>query len=442
MKFHLFIDNFRGFSRTFVPISEVSFLVGENSTGKTSVLGLLKLFMNPHSLLMAQDFGDEGVDFGNFPDMVSAHSKNQRRFDIGIIYESSKKKGDLPIFGYILTYAENKGLPKLAKCTFFLKTDQISLNYVGRKVWVKATKHPTLPTFEYIKEIFLSELGSEIGKDSSYEKLITPSGLHGDVPPFFALSFARNQLKRDTEKERVKEKEDFLFYPEIFASIPQLCWVAPIRTKPKRTYDVLTHEFSPEGEHTPYLLRGILRSKSQSTRFRTAICKAGKATGLFQDVKIRNFGSGATAPFEVDIVLDGKGLNVNTVGYGVSQSLPVLVELIARRKGSWFAIQQPEVHLHPRAQAAFGDVLFEMASKEEKCFVIETHSDFLMDRFRLNYKTSHIRNPESQILFFERKDEHNLVTPLLIGESGELPEDQPETYRDFFIHEQMNMLGI
>jgi predicted ATPase len=159
-------------------------------------------------------------------------------------------------------------------------------------------------------------------------------------------------------------------------------------------------------------------------------------------VKIRNFGTGATAPFEVDIVLDGKGLNINTVGYGVSQSLPVLVELLARRKGSWFAIQQPEVHLHPRAQAAFGDVLFEMAAQEQKCFLIETHSDFMMDRFRMQYRSQHSRKPESQILFFERKDKHNSVTPLRISDSGELPEDQPEDYRSFFIREQMNLLGI
>src|SRR4051812_3768119 len=46
MKFHLFIDNFRGFSDAHIPLTEVNFLVGENSTGKTSVLGLLNLFLN------------------------------------------------------------------------------------------------------------------------------------------------------------------------------------------------------------------------------------------------------------------------------------------------------------------------------------------------------------------------------------------------------------
>ena len=40
---YIYVDNYRGFSKTLVPIGEVNFLVGENSTGKTSILGLIKL---------------------------------------------------------------------------------------------------------------------------------------------------------------------------------------------------------------------------------------------------------------------------------------------------------------------------------------------------------------------------------------------------------------
>jgi len=190
-----------------------------------------------------------------------------------------------------------------------------------------------------------------------------------------------------------------------------LTWVAPIRTKPRRTYDELALAFSPEGEHTPYL-------------------------------QIKSLGRGATARFELDIVIDDKALNVLNVGYGVSQSLPVMVEILARGSGAWFAIQQPEIHLHPRAQAALGDVFFEMAALERKHFLIETHSDFTIDRFRMNYKNGRADKPDSQILFFERREKKNIVTSLPIGKLGELPAEQPSTYREFFVREQMNLLGI
>jgi predicted ATPase len=184
------------------------------------------------------------------------------------------------------------------------------------------------------------------------------------------------------------------------------------------------------------------RSKTSALRFRDRIYKIGKASGLFQDVKIRNFGRGATAPFELDVVLDEKAFNVTNVGYGVSQALPVIVELLARTPGAWFAVQQPEVHLHPRAQAALGDLFFQLAVEEHKTFLIETHSDFTIDRFRLNYGQKKQIKPSSQILFFERKNGKNTVVSLPITDSGDLSGDQPKSYREFFIREQMNLLGI
>jgi predicted ATPase len=132
------------------------------------------------------------------------------------------------------------------------------------------------------------------------------------------------------------------------------------------------------------------------------------------------------------------------MGYGVSQSLPIFVELLDRRKGSWFAIQQPEVHLHPRAQACLGDVFYEMSALDDKKFIVETHSDFAIDRFRMNYKDRKYRkkSPKSQILFFERRDGQNTIIAMEIDDNGELPQDQPESYRNFFIREQLRLLEI
>jgi hypothetical protein len=50
--------------------------------------------------------------------------------------------------------------------------------------------------------------------------------------------------------------------------------------------------------------------------------------------------------------------------------------------------------------------------------------------------------PDSQILYFERRDKQNVVTPLAIDSNGNLPTDQPESYRSFFIREQMQLLGV
>jgi predicted ATPase len=116
--------------------------------------------------------------------------------------------------------------------------------------------------------------------------------------------------------------------------------------------------------------------------------------------------------------------------------------MLVRNKGAWFAIQQPEVHLHPRAQAALGDLLFQMSELEQKHFVIETHSDFMVDRFRLNMQRTKQHKVKAQILFFERSGDGNKLTIIPIQSDGEYSPEQPKSFRDFFVKEQLSILGI
>ncbi len=70
-------------------------------------------------------------------------------------------------------------------------------------------------------------------------------------------------------------------------------------------------------------------------------------------------------------------VNVADVGLGVSQALPVLVALHAANQGQLVYLEQPEIHLHPRAQSAMAEVLAN-AVLEGKRVVVETHSSLLL----------------------------------------------------------------
>jgi len=436
MNYYLFVDNFRGFSGTCIPISDVNFLVGENSTGKSSILRLIKWLSGP-GFLMRQDFDGDEVGFRHFSDMVSAHSEDQSYFHVGFASESTNKKTGKIATGCLFTFREKQGQPQLYKCTFCRGEENLTLKF-GNAVYYKSSQcEPATTALEIVAALRSQWVSEHTCKDNGYEKLDLPRGFSGRIPIAIALSLAS-----DISRNKKKKGEYPRFPLDLSFVLPELTWFGPIRTEPKRTYDELALDFSSEGRHTPYLIRRMLNSKSQAIRLKDFIEKVGKASGLFQDVKTQSFGRGANPRFELDIVLDGKALNILNVGYGVSQSLPIIVELLARDKGTWFAIQEPEIHLHPRAQAALGDVLFEMAVTDHKRFLVETHSDYTMDRFRMNYKSGRPGKLESQILFFERRDKHNIVTPLSIGNSGELPTDQPDSYRQFFIREQMDILGI
>jgi hypothetical protein len=70
-------------------------------------------------------------------------------------------------------------------------------------------------------------------------------------------------------------------------------------------------------------------------------------------------------------------VNIADVGFGVSQTLPVLVALLAAARDQMVFVEQPELHLHPRAQVALADILIQAADQGVR-LVIETHSSLLI----------------------------------------------------------------
>lgn len=66
-------------------------------------------------------------------------------------------------------------------------------------------------------------------------------------------------------------------------------------------------------------------------------------------------------------------VSIADVGFGVSQVLPVLVALLVARPGQLVYIEQPEIHLHPKAQRALARI-FTDAIQRNSQVVVETHS--------------------------------------------------------------------
>ena len=70
-------------------------------------------------------------------------------------------------------------------------------------------------------------------------------------------------------------------------------------------------------------------------------------------------------------------VSIADVGFGVSQILPVLVALIEAKPGQMVYIEQPEIHLHPRARYQMAQILVEAASRGIKV-IAETHCKVLL----------------------------------------------------------------
>lgn len=411
----------------------MNFFVGENSTGKTSVLSLIELFANPKFWSDA-DFNVGSYEFGGYHDIVSAFSKDKSEFQIGL-YHCDKNKPDNWV-GQLLHFKDSQsGLATLSRFSAMTQNLIATLEFKGRSLRSYVGPNEATKISQYIDVFnYLSKIPSENFLYSSVKRDDRLVLINSPLRNFWY--YIRHEL---VDKSRIK------FNPFKFARLPSsYASIAPIRTRPKRTYDGYTKQFNSEGEHTPYVIRKNLeRRGKEGKNFKEILSLFGKESGLFESISVTNFGKSHDAPFELRISLEGKSFRVNSVGYGISQILPIIVELFSvDSQSSWLAIQQPEVHLHPKAQAALGELFFYFTKDGEETLLVETHSDYTIDRFRMCMRENQHPERLAQILYFERSSEGNTITSMEISPSGDYPDDQPESFRAFFLTEQRKLLGI
>ena len=97
-------------------------------------------------------------------------------------------------------------------------------------------------------------------------------------------------------------------------------------------------------------------------------------------------------------------VNVADVGFGVSQVLPVLVALLVAKPGQLVHVEQPELHLHPRAQCALARILAQGARRGVR-LVVETHSSLLLLQLQTLVAEGHLASDLVKLHWFSRRPE-------------------------------------
>lgn len=127
------------------------------------------------------------------------------------------------------------------------------------------------------------------------------------------------------------------------------------------------------------------------------------------------------------------------MGYGVHSALRLLSALCRQRQPTTFLLQQPELHLHPSTQSNLAQVINESKHK----FLIETHSDHIIDRFRICVMEGELEPDEVSIAFCalsaDSKSSH--IHNLGMDKDGNLS-NVPSGYRSFFMEETKRLLGF
>jgi predicted ATPase len=431
----IFFENIRCFStEQSVPLAPLTLLVGENSSGKSTVLALVRLAWDLALKPAHPDFNEEPFQLGAHDQILSAailKPHRKRSFMLGL--EASiwlSGDGDTLVHNYsprvIGTFAPFQGQPILESWT--MNTGQHQLQAFISKEGSVQSATATTPSGKLELNPALGVVRpSDLVYNLVMEELVRraePSSRGGQI----LIGDLRHMHAALSRLGEALGRRPYAF--------------APVRTKPRRTYDPIQLLESPEGSHVPMILANI--SRSEPTKWEAIVAAMndfGRQSGLFERVEVRRLGKLDSDPFQVQVRVGSNAINLLDVGYGVSQVLPIVVDCLRGERGGTFLLQQPEVHLHPKAQAELGSFLGVLAKEQGKRFVIETHSDYLVDRLRMDIRDGKgITSEDVSLLYFERRNGEAHIHRLALDEHGNIL-DPPPGYRSFFLEEERRFLG-
>lgn len=425
----LIIENVRTFvQRHEVPIAPLTVITGENSSGKSTLLGIIGAVFDPEGFPFRPGFNHAPYSLGPY-DTIASYKGGKfgrsKSFTIG--FTDGVQSGIGPKSS-VATYEQRDGQPSLKELVVEGDEGSLTLSLVasGR------TKYEASLSFRLSGErkprVFAATIPSSF----------TVGRAFGPMDLLVRFVFGEGQtLDLDPQTLQAVARIASVFAPGKSRSI------APIRTKPERVYGETAEGFEPTGDHVPFVLDRMLRAEDETDT--QAVLEAlrafGDESGMFAGVKVRKLGSNLGDPFQLMVRIGGRWRNLIDVGYGVSQALPVVVQAALASPNEVMLVQQPEVHLHPRAQAALGTLLATLVEKKGKRFVVETHSDYILDRLRGAIASKQLTRQRLGVLFCERADLETVVWPLGIEEDGRF-RAVPTAYRAFFLDEQRKLLSM
>lgn len=108
------------------------------------------------------------------------------------------------------------------------------------------------------------------------------------------------------------------------------------------------------------------------------------------------------------------------VGHGITPTLPLVVALLAAKKGDLIIIENPETHIHPHGQSRLAMLMAKAAQAGIQIFV-ESHSDHILNGIRVAAKRNWIEAEKVKINYFSRSDkEITTILPLKLDQNGRI----------------------
>lgn len=424
----LSIEGFKCFeSKTSIDLAPITILIGPNNSGKTALIQTLLLLKQtiesrsaePVLLLNGQYF-----DFGTYKDIVFGNNLN-RHISIGCNISSDRKKQNEEINfkaefasrkdGKIIilkkySYGYKKEIELEAKSDEKGDLNYIQLNLIKLSKVIKTEKPFVIKGKKQVNKYFrrTNFLFTPRYPYSLFELYVT----------VFKKYITRMKIPSSKVYELIESSSANIYFNIISRLFRNISHIGPLRKRPERIFSYAGMESSTvgtEGQNTFDIFIKYMDKRSGEARiFWKNVRKWCIDAGIASDIKPETL---TARHYEVRVKnRDSKHYeNLADVGFGNSQVLPIVVEILDKKRGTIHLIEQPEIHLHPRAQCELGSLLVK-AKEMGKQTIVETHSLDMIIRLRKLISMGKLKSKDVKMYYIEQQKGKAKIVEMILKE--------------------------
>jgi predicted ATPase len=418
-------QNFKSWESLELKCAPITGIFGTNSSGKSSILQfllMLKQTKDATDRATALELNGDFVELGSFSDVVFRHDMDRVvswsiEFDLSeelALHDSDGPKSSPIAKGRTLSIESSVSTDRLAPQSNFLTYGLNSISF-SLKPKPGNPNHFDLTT------------------NASRFSFRRSTGRPWQLPrPIKSYAFP-DQARTYYQNASILADLEFAYE----RAIDGIYYLGPLRQFP-RDYMWARSRPSDVGKQGERAIDAILaateagetrnlRPKAHRQPFQRMVAHWLQTLGLIHEFRVEEIKEGSNR-WQALLRTKAEGAEVllTDVGFGISQVLPVITLLQYVPENSTVVLEQPEIHLHPKAQAALADAIIQAATHRRVQVIIESHSEHLLRRLQLRVAEEEISNELIALYFIDAPNGRSTATALdldLLGAIRNWPKD-------------------
>jgi len=438
------LEHFRAFEKALIDLNKINIFFGPNNAGKSSLLSafnLLSQTVQAASIDVDIMMSGKFEDFGTYYDMVNGNDESSKitiglESELAITERSYVKKGQSGRKLYETIEKIQKGYIEI----------QIGYNKNKHEIQLMATEIQ-IPEEKLSVRIRRNRLGRYVVEsmkgfeDLSEEELNQSIDVWNLLPVVYPVKLSI----RHPSYENLRKISQFI--RELRAQIGKIEFISAIRSNPQRFYQLTGESPSNVGRHGERALEIMIQDEKRRGKLKKDLLKL--TSDWLKEAEIaRSICTLSMTDRYFELIAEnfhtGESENLMDVGFGCSQILPILIAGFNMREEGLFIVQEPEIHLHPKAQAELGS-LFRILYQRGTQLAIETHSEYLLLRLQSHIARGDIKAKDVNVYYIDPKDKRTRrkkVVKIDIGDDGYFTKEWPRGFFPERLKEAKRLAGL